>query len=234
MKNKHSARILRRLVTLMLALVITAASMLPATEQTVAAASNTTLLTKYLKYYKAGNYAKAGKYLKKMNNKKKDTSLKKMSAAQKKAYRKVVKKYSKNISDPNRYSQKYMWGYYLADLNKDKRAELLIQYGSCEADVRTYVYTYTKKKAKKIGWMYSGHTSYVAYPGKGVLAVWGHMGYCSVSLVKMKNKKLTEKSYGDQKIESADETYCIPTNFLDNHVRYDANYTASVDYKDLK
>ena len=112
----------------------------------VSAASNKTLMTKYLKAFKNADYQKANSYIKKMKKTDKDTSLNKMSKKQKKAYLKVVKKYAKNLDIM--YGD-FLWGYYLADLNKDKKPELLVQYGSCEADVRTYVYTYKKGKAKK-------------------------------------------------------------------------------------
>ncbi len=76
-----------------------------------------------------------------MKSSDKDTSLKKMSKKQKAAYKKIVKKYGNSFSS-TKLGKEYLWGYYLADLNKDKKAELLIKYGSCEADVITYIYTY--------------------------------------------------------------------------------------------
>ncbi|MCR5701265.1 MAG: hypothetical protein K6G76_03865 [Lachnospiraceae bacterium] len=198
---------------------------------TVNAASNTKLMTNYLKAYKNKNYKKAKSYLNKMKKTDKDTSLKKMSKKQKKAYMKVVKKYAKNL---NIMYGDYLWGYYLADLNKDKKAELLIQYGSCEADVRTYVYTFKKGKAKKVAKTYSGHTGYVSYPGKGVVQVWGHMGYCSVSVLTMQGNKLKAKNYGSQDTTKSGEEYCLPGNYLNSHIKYDAHYNRSVDYSDLK
>jgi hypothetical protein len=198
---------------------------------TVNAASNTKLMTNYLKAYKNKKYKKAKSYLNKMKKSDKDTSLKKMSKKQKKAYLKVVKKYSKNL---NIMYGDYLWGYYLADLNKDKKAELLIQYGSCEADVRTYVYTFKKGKAKKVAMTYSGHTGYVAYPGKGVVQVWGHMGCCGVSVLTMKGNKLSSKNYGGQDINKSGDDYILPSNYLYSHIKYDAHYNRSLDLSDLK
>ena len=197
----------------------------------VNAASNKTLMTKYLKAFKNTDYKKANSYIKKMKKTDKDTSLNKMSKKQKKAYLKVVKKYSKNLDII--YGD-FLWGYYLADLNKDKKPELLVQYGSCEADVRTYVYTYKKGKAKKVGKIGSGHTGYVSYPGVGVVEVWGHMGYCNVSVLSMKGMILSSKSYGGQDTTKTGEDYCLPNNYLKSHINYDANYSRSVDFSDLK
>ena len=115
MRNKERTGLKVRIITMMFAVLLTVISVLPVTAQTVSAASNTTLITKYLKSYKAGNYSKANKYLNKMKKTDRDTSLKKMSTAQKKAYRKVVKKYSKNINDPNRYAENYLWGFLLSE-----------------------------------------------------------------------------------------------------------------------
>ena len=116
-------------------------------------------------------------------------------------------------------------------MNKDKKPELLIQYGSCEADVRTVIYTYKKSKASKVKTFFSGHTGYIAYPGKGLLQIWAHMGSCSVSVMTMKKGKINVKNYGSQTTE---KDYCLPNNYLDNHIDYNKNYKASVNYSDLK
>ena len=73
-----------------------------------------------------------------------------------------------------------------------------------EADVRTAVYKYKGGKAKKVRQMASGHTAYYAYPGHaGVISVWGHMGYESVSTVVLKNGKLKSKSYGGREVKGS-------------------------------
>ena len=220
----------KHLVKTLLTLCILAISLSFAPVQ-AKAASNTKLMTQYLKYYKQKNYKKAASTLKKMKKSNKDTSLKKMSKKQKTAYKKVVKKYGKSFSPSG---GNYLWGYYLADLNKDKKPELLVKYGSCEADVRTFIYTYTKGKAKQIAEFGSGHTGYVAYPGKGVVQVMGHMGYCYVSVITMKNGAITTKEYGSQDLNKDGGDYVLPENYLYNHIKYDSNYNSKVDYSDLK
>ena len=225
MREKHVLR------TILLLFVLLSA--LTAETITVNAASNTKLITKYLKYYKMGNFAVARSYANKLKATNRDTSLKKMSAKQKKAFRKTLTKYN---WVPNYFSNKpYLEGYYLADLNRDRKPECLITYGSCEADERTIVYTYSKGKAKKVGSFYSGHMGFYAYPKKGVVLHWGHMGCGSVSVLYMKNGKLKTKSYGSEGPISYSAGYCgIPKVALDSHIRYDANYNRSVNLKDLK
>ncbi len=218
----------KRLIVLVLAIALFITG-IPFARAEVNAASNTSNMTSYLKYYKKKNYKKAKTYIKKMKFTK-DTSLKKMSKKQKAAYLKVVKKYAKNL---NNSFEDSLWGYYLADLNKDKKPELLIKYGRDEAGVRTYVYTYKGGKAVKVGKVSAFHTVYVAYPGKGVVQVMGHMGYCAVSVLSMNKKnKLVVKKYGDQDCRNG--SYCLPTNLLKNHIKYDSNDKAKVIYSDLK
>lgn len=199
---------------------------------TASAASNSSLMTKYLKCYKQGNYTKAASYLKKMKKSNKDTSLKAMSSKMKNAYLKIVEKYNKENGFAN--GGDYLWGYYLADLNKDKQAELIFQYGSCEADVQTYIYTFKKGKAKLVDKDYSAHSSYCPYEGKGVVVLQGHMGVCSVGVMSMKGNKVNYKNYGEQDVNGTDDEYCNPSNVLYDHVEYDKDYNRSLDFSDLK
>ncbi len=191
------------------------------------AATNTSLLTSYLKYFKKEQYSKAKQYLKQMKKTDRDTSLHKMTKKQKKAYYKMVKRYHKKY-----HKTYYIWGYYLADLDRDKSPELLIKYGSCEADATTVVYTFKKNKTVKAGKIYATHTSYVAYPGKGVLEIEGHMGACSVSVVTMKHGKIASKDYGFQMPKNDD--YCLPTTgYLNPHTKYKGMKWV-IEYGDLK
>ena len=196
-----------------------------------AKSSYTSKVTKFLKAYQAKNYKKAIKYAKKMT-KDKDTSLKKMSKKQKAAYKKVLSKYNLELGT----GKEYLWGFYLVDLDQDKKPEMLCQYGTCEADVRTDIYTFKKGKAKKVKQVASGHTGYVAYPGKGVIQVWSHMGSSYVSVMKMKKGKITSLGYGSV-------TYSEKTNglfsmkFLNGHIKSEyANrkYTRTLDLSDFE
>ena len=153
-----------------------------------------------------------------------------LSKKEKAAYLQVVKGYRLNSSLSS--SKPYLWGYYLADLDGDKKAELLVQYGTCEADARTKVYKYKSGNAKKIGQIPSGHTGYFAYPGhSGVIAAWGHMGYESVSVVTLKNGKLKTTGCGSR---DAKGNYFPFRQRLYGHIKYNSKYKPSLDLKDLK
>ena len=180
-----------------------------------------------LKYYKKGQISKAKKYNKRLATKASKASIKKLSKKAKTAYRKTVQRYKlDNYSDS-------LWGYYLADLDGDKKAELLVKHGSCEADVRTTVYKYTNGKAKKVGEFYSGHTSYYAYPGhSGIISVWGHMGGESVDTISLKKGKIVAKNHGSREVGSGD--FFPFRQALDGHIRFDKRYHPSIDWKDLK
>lgn len=189
-----------------------------------------------LKYYKKGDIRKAKKYNKKLSKKASKTCIKKLSKKAKAAYLKTVKKYSFNKGQS---TMKSLWGYYLADLDGDKKAELLIQHGTCEADVKTTIYQYKNGKAKKVGSMYSGHVTYYDYPGHaGVIAVQTHMGYESVGTVFLKKGKIKTKGYGSRDLNSSvgtGEYDWFPfRQQLDSHVKYNSNYKPSLVLKDLK
>lgn len=198
----------------------------PAGEVQASAKSNA---DKMLSYYKKGAIKKAKQYNKKLSKKASNASIKKLSKKAKTAYRKIVKKYK---VDTSIYSSKpYLWGYYLADMDGDKKAELLVQYGTCEADARTVIYKYKGSKAKKVAQTFSGHTAYYAYPGHaGVIAVTGHMGYESVVTLTLKNGKLKSKSYGSR---YTGENYFPFRQSLYGHIKYNSNYKPSLDLKDL-
>ena len=152
MKNKL------RVVGMLLTFAVLAA--IPA--KGVQAANNGKQMEKAITSYKAGKYKAAKKYSKKLPVKANEACVKKMPKAMKKAYKKVVKSYK--ISGDVHMSA-YMWGYYLTDIDNDKKAELLVQYGSCEADVRLRVYKYENGAANMIGQVGCAHSGFFAYPG---------------------------------------------------------------------
>lgn len=217
----------KKVCILALALVL---ALQPATAVQASAKSD---IDNVLKNYKKGKISKAKKYNKKLSKKASKACIKKLSKKAKKAYLKAVKKYVFNGPSS---SMKSLWGYYLADMDGDKKAELLVKHGTCEADVKITVYKYKSGKAKKVGSFYSGHTTYYAYPGHaGVIAVTGHMGYESVQTITLKGGKLKTKSYGSRDLNRSGGQDWFPfRQQLDNHVRYDSRYRSSLSLKDLK
>ena len=118
--------------------------------QAATAKSDGQNMEKLLKYYGKNKISKAKKYNKKLNAYAKEACVKKMSSKMKKAYKKIVKKWP--VDAPT--GTDYLWGYYLTDIDNDKKADLLVQVGTCEADARTHVYKYKNGKVseKTIGY----------------------------------------------------------------------------------
>lgn len=221
-------KVIQKIMVLMLAVGLLFGASFSA--QAATAKSDGKNMEKVLKYYGQNKISKAKKYNKKLSETAKESCVKKMSSKMKKAYKKVVKKWPVK----NNYTKDYLWGYYLTDIDNDKKAELLVQVGTCEADVRVHVYKYKNGKAVKIGTMGAGHTSFHAYPNhKGVICYWGHMGYESISVVTIKNGKLSSKGIGGRDLNESGEWLNLKCT-LDNHISYDSNYNRSLDLSDLK
>lgn len=106
-------------------------------------------MKKVVELYAKKKYKKAEKLAKKLPKTANEKAVRKMSSKIKKAYLKKVKAYLKNNTIFS-YSEPYLWDYYLSDIDKNGVPELLLRYGTCEADVKLLVFTYKKGKAVKI------------------------------------------------------------------------------------
>ena len=163
-----------------------------------------------------------------MNKHAKEKCVDKMSTGMKKAYRKVLQKWPLNVDG----GKKYLWDYYLTDMDNDQNTDLLVVVGSCEADAKLYVYQYKKKKAVKTASNRCGHTSFHAYPNhKGIIAFHGHMGAEAISVWTLKNGKIKEQSMGSREVGDGDwfNLRCQ----LKTYVKYDDDYNKSLDYSKL-
>ena len=189
-------------------------------------------MKKVLTNYKKGKYKTANKYAKKLNAYAKEACVKKMSKGMKKAYKKVVKKYPLEYSS----GEAYLWGYYLTDIDNDKKTDLIVQIGTCEADARAYVYQYKKGKAVKVANLAGGHVAYYAYPRhNGIVLQWAHMGYESISVAKLKNGKMTAEDMGSREINYQNgEGYLDLGCKLDDHISYDSSYKEKLDLSPFK
>lgn len=197
---------------------------------TAEAASDGANMAKVLKYYGKKNYKKASKYGKKLSKTAKEACVKKMSSKMKKAYRKIVKKYPDYNHARNGF---YIWNYYLTDIDNDKKADLLVEYGSCEADVKLILYQYKKGKAKKIASTWCGHSSFHAYPNhKGIVRMEAHMGGEALYLLTLKNGKIKSKIIGSRNVEDYND-YLKLNGALKSHYSYN-NSKSSITYSDLK
>ncbi len=188
-------------------------------------------MKKVLSYYKKGNYKKANQYCKKLNPYAKEACVKKMSKGMKKAYKKVVKKWPVSWN-----SKAHLWGYYLTDIDNDKKADLILKVGTCEADVRYMIYQYKKGKAVKVAESGAGHSALCAYPNnKGIVVHWGHMGYESLSVAKLINGKMVSQPIGDRDLNNAQSgTFMKMGCILDEHIDYDSSYNRTLDLSPFK
>lgn len=184
-------------------------------------------------YYIAGQYKKAKQTFKKLPKKANEACVKKMSAKMKKAYLKAVKKYNTKMSITSK--KPYMWGYYLTDIDKDKKPELLVQYGTCEADVRMDIYTYKGGKLTKVDTAFCGHSGFYYDPrGNGMTVVQAHMFYESIYTMKLENGAIQSDLWGSGHSVTATKDYITMPYELDDHVSYDANYNRKIDYSPLR
>lgn len=134
-------------------------------------------MTGFINAYKQGDFEKADKIAKKLPKKAKSYNSK-MSSGMKNAY-------LKKILATNNVEL-----YYLADLTGDKKPELFIKKGTCEANYKYYVFKYSKGKTVRIGKFDGGHSYLADYPGeKSILCVFGHMGDEQIYLIQLKNGK---------------------------------------------
>ena len=186
MKNET----IKRIVCIALTAIIAFVTIFSNASVSEAKSSYNTDMANYLKAFKSEDYAKAAKLAKKLK-KTKDTTYKKMSKKQKDAYKKVFKKYSTKENSKN-----HIQCYMLTDMDGDKNAELIVKNGSNEANMKIYVYTFKKGKAKKIGSIGVGLEFFIVYPGKGLVYSAYHNGIRFVGVIKISKGSLVKKSYG--------------------------------------
>lgn len=155
-------------------------------------ASQRSNMKKVLKYYKAKKYKKANKYAKKLPKYAKERCVKNMPKKMKRAYNSKFNKLGKKASEQ-----------YFTDVNNDKKADMLVKYGTCEADYTTRLYMYKKGKVVYKAKTGGGHCAYFAYPNhKGFIVMFAHMASEALSVVKYKKGKFVVKSYGGREVGS--------------------------------
>ena len=186
-------------------------------------------LSSMIKEYKAGHFKKGAKIAKKLPQKANEKCLKNMSSKMKKAYRKKVMSFNTNISS----HKPYIWDYFLTDIDNDGKAELLIEYGTCEADVRMLIYKYSSGKLKKIGQFYCSHCSFYHY-SNGILAYWAFMGSESIDQIYFKNGKLKSTTIVAHNVQNGEYLITLPYA-LKKHEKFSADYSRRwMDLRDLQ
>lgn len=97
--------------------------------------------------------------------------------------------------------------YYVYDINKDNLPELIIKRGTCEADYRYDVYTYTDYEAVYIGKLPGGHISVCGINESGILLYHAHMGYEMIFEGTMDGNKLSHKTIYEEDCNSKEYEY---------------------------
>lgn len=201
--------------------------------QTLTANAAKPNMKKVVNLYAKKKYKKAEKLAKKLPKTANEKAVRKMSSKIKKAYLKKVKAYRKNNAIFS-YSEPYLWDYYLSDIDKNGVPELLLRYGTCEADVKLLVFTYKKGKVVKIGETSSGHSAFYAYPNEnGLITREAHLSYEYVHKLSISNGKLkiTEIQFGRfVDFRKPNQTYMpFPYELKSHYISYNR-----FSYSDLK
>ena len=105
--------------------------------------------------------------------------------------------------------------YLVYDIDKDGTPELVVKYGTCEADYLGAIYTYRDGQASQIGEEFGlAHSSFYSDPGEnGIIQMGGHMGYAYAVRISLGDGYTTEMLYEDdlnarlQEDEDADYVY---------------------------
>ena len=82
-------------------------------------------------------------------------------------------------------------GYYLYDVDKDDVPELMVKFGTCEADYDGRLYTFDGEHAVYVGEFPLGHSGLATCPSQnGVILNYGHMGGAYMQKMTLKNGEL--------------------------------------------
>lgn len=100
-------------------------------------------------------------------------------------------------------------GYYLYDINKDGIPELVVKFGTCEADYIGHCYTFDGEKTVFLEEVGLGHAGLYTDPeNNGVIYLWGHMGYQCMQRWSMEgNELLMEELFEEDINDDPDAWY---------------------------
>ena len=82
--------------------------------------------------------------------------------------------------------------YTLYDLDNDGIKELIISYGTSNADWRSDIYSIKDDYTIMIGTLYGPVLFYTAEDGNGLYSVYGHMGYQKINQITKEGSNLYE------------------------------------------
>lgn len=169
----------------------------------ITAYSQGDLMADTLKAYTKGDFKEAQRLAKKQNRHYVYGAVSKMSRAMKKAYKKAL-----NDHD--------ITAYYLADLNRDGKIELVYISGEIEASMRLYAVGYANGKLVHYGSVAAGHSAFYAYPDHaGLVDLTGQMGYEEISLIRISKGQLQKKTINHR---NGVKSYLPLGEALDDHL----------------
>lgn len=109
--------------------------------------------------------------------------------------------------------------YWLYDIDKDGVPEMLVEYGSCEADRRTYVYGWVDDVPAELGQFPSGHCSVYTWPGENAAALhYGQMGVEEICKISIRDGSLTMETLLEAGLEEPVEEYTDMETFIPGSV----------------
>ena len=185
----------------------------------------------FVKLYRQGKYSQAKKMAKKLPKKASKKYAKNMSKKMKGAYLKTVKSFKTSGDYMNPPKKGYIWGYYLTDINNDKKTDLIVHHGTSAVNEWVSVYTYKKGKAKKVGTRQVRSVEFFDYPGKKGVVVTSFRKYEeNIHLIKVKGNKLVMEKVATRSVPSG--KYIKMPYRLNDH-RY-SMYSTNLNLSDLK
>lgn len=182
------------------------------------AASAEDTYRKAISFYQNGNYKKAQKYLKKMTACADEACVRDMPSDMEQAYGAVLETFRGKEGEGG-----YVQGFYLTDIDKDNSAELIVDFGTSEADRQAYVYQFQNGQAVGIGAFDSGHSTFYFNPcGNGLIGQRGIMSYESIYNVEIQGKELKITYWNSEERRVKAGKYLYLPYALDDHTKYGA------------
>ena len=191
-------------------------------------------MTNFVKLYRQGKFSKARTMAKKLPKKASKRYERNMSKKMKRAYLKKVKSFKtvKDWSGSGKVPKNgYIWGYYLTDINNDKKTDLVVHHGTSASNEYVSVYTYTKGKVKKFGTVQVRSGELHDYPGKqGVIVTTCLKHHESMRILKVRKNKLVWEKVNERAVPSG--KYIKMPYALKDH--RSSKYIFGVNLKPLK
>lgn len=110
--------------------------------------------------------------------------------------------------------------YFVYDIDKDNIPEMLVKFGTCEADYSGKFYTYRDGKAIELAQWPLGHIGFSTYPmGNGIISAWGHMGPYCTEVISLNGDSFSSEVIAEGNFnEEPEEDYKEPSDLVEGSV----------------